>query len=341
MPSQDQGSGDPVVARGEIDAADPFRAIVTTILELVPVSHWTIARFKGNGEVDQAFSSTEAGDEFHRAKAEFALQSERSAPGPGIGPILGSLGRYSTGLALVFADSRAQFGMLTLLRDDDLGPFTSSEIRTLTFALDAASDRLSEIRLMEAEDDGLTTFRLAHATPGHASGDAVDSDVAQYILNAELEIVLAWTSENERRVAVTPLRTNLHNRLPAVLEAAVRQLTTAWTEDAATRKPGMARPVPFLVLRTRPMAGPAGLFIGVSLERSKPEHSLTDAAERFRISPREVQVLALILDGLQLNEIAEQLHIASSTVQDHIKNLLDKTATENRSEMIAKILGWS
>jgi DNA-binding NarL/FixJ family response regulator len=103
----------------------------------------------------------------------------------------------------------------------------------------------------------------------------------------------------------------------------------------------VARPLPFLVVRTRPMAGPTGLFIGVSFERTKPEHSLTDAAARFRISPREVQVLALLLDGLQLNEIGKQLHITSSTVQDHIKTLLQKTDTENRSQMIAKILGWS
>jgi DNA-binding CsgD family transcriptional regulator len=89
------------------------------------------------------------------------------------------------------------------------------------------------------------------------------------------------------------------------------------------------------------MAGPAGLFIGVSLERSKPMHSLTDAAARFRISPREVQVLALLLDGAHLDSVAERLHIASSTVQDHIKSLLEKTGTKNRSEMIAKILGWS
>jgi DNA-binding CsgD family transcriptional regulator len=231
--------------------------------------------------------------------------------------------------------------MLTLLRNDALGPFTSSEIRMLTFALDAASERLTEIRLMEAEDAGLTAFRLEHIAAGHPAGDAVDSDIAQYVLNGDLEIVLAWTSENERRFAVPPLRTNLQNRLPAILEEAVRQLTAAWTDDATTRKPGMARPVPFLVLRTRPMAGPAGSFIGVSLERSKLEHSLTSAAERYRISPREVQVLALLLDGRQLNEIADQLHIATSTVQDHIKSLLEKTGTENRSEMLGKALGWS
>jgi DNA-binding NarL/FixJ family response regulator len=118
-------------------------------------------------------------------------------------------------------------------------------------------------------------------------------------------------------------------------------LTAAWSKDAATRKPGTAQPVPFLVVRTRPLVGPAGLFIGVSLVRSKPVHSLTHAATRFRMSPHEVQVFALLLDGLQLNEIAEQLHIASSTVQDHIKSLIQKTGTGNRPAMIAKIRGWS
>ncbi|MBC5805932.1 MAG: helix-turn-helix transcriptional regulator [Candidatus Eremiobacteraeota bacterium] len=86
------------------------------------------------------------------------------------------------------------------------------------------------------------------------------------------------------------------------------------------------------------MSGPSGLFIGVSVERAKPERSLTSAAARFGVSPREVQVLTLILDGRQLNEVAEQLRIASSTVQDHVESLFHKTDTENRSGMIARIL---
>ena len=60
---------------------------------------------------------------------------------------------------------------------------------------------------------------------------------------------------------------------------------------------GVAHPVPFLVVRTRPMSGPAGLFIGVRIDRFQPPHSLTGPAERFHISPRELQVLALLLDG--------------------------------------------
>ena len=88
------------------------------------------------------------------------------------------------------------------------------------------------------------------------------------------------------------------------------------------------------------MSGPAGLFIGVRVDRFRPPNSLTGVASRFHISPREVQVLALLLDGNHLDQIAEQLYITSSTVQDHIKSMLDKTESRNRSELIARILGW-
>ncbi len=173
-----------------------------------------------------------------------------------------------------------------------------------------------------------------------AESEDAEGPAAHYILNRDLEIVLAWTSENKRRVALTPLQMPLQNRLPLILQEAIRQLTAAWTDEASSQQTGLARPVPFLVVRTRPMSGATGLFIGVTIERSKPGRSLTGAAARFSISPREVQVLALLLDGLHLSEIAERLHITSSTVQDHIRRLLDKTNSHNRSEMTARILGW-
>jgi DNA-binding CsgD family transcriptional regulator len=69
-------------------------------------------------------------------------------------------------------------------------------------------------------------------------------------------------------------------------------------------------------------------------------HSLTAAAAQFAMSPREAQVLALLLDGAQIPEVGERLAITPSTVQDHIKSLLHKTASKNRSQMIAKVLGW-
>ena len=239
---------------------------------------------------------------------------------------LGSLGLYSSGLTLLFADSRARFGILTLLRTEELGPFTPSEIRTLTFALDAASDRFSELRLMESQDQSLIDFRLEHPAQPESIQETADDDVAQYILNEELEIVLAWTSENERRVAVTPLQARLKDRLPLVLEETVRTLTAAWTGENATRQPRRcpARAVSLSFVRGR-WRSPTGLFISVAIERSRPSHSLTRATARFPdLAAGGPRMLALLLDGAQLNEAAKRLHITSSTVQDHIKSLLRK-----------------
>jgi DNA-binding NarL/FixJ family response regulator len=98
--------------------------------------------------------------------------------------------------------------------------------------------------------------------------------------------------------------------------------------------------VPFLVVHTQPLSGPAGLFIGVRIDRFRPPNSLVGPAARFHITPRELQVLALLLDGAKLEEIGEKLHITSSTVQDHIKSMVDKTDSRNRTELIARILGW-
>jgi DNA-binding CsgD family transcriptional regulator len=65
-----------------------------------------------------------------------------------------------------------------------------------------------------------------------------------------------------------------------------------------------------------------------------------EPAARFHISPRELEVLALLLDGAKLEEIGEALNITTSTVQDHIKSMVDKTDSRNRTELIARVLGW-
>lgn len=305
----------------DLAASDPAREIVETILDLVPVSHWRFARPKGHGGYDDAV--------FQAAYAR--------GPGPHIEAMRGTPSPYASGLTLRFADNRAEFAALCLFRTAELGPFASSEIRALTFALDAASELFSTLRLMDSqkpayfsEDDRKTV-----------GGNVVEThDSALYVLNRDLRIVLAWTPEGERCVATTSRPARLHDRLPRLLENVVRELTANWTDDVATHVSGAMRPVPFLVVRTQALTGPTGLFIGVAIERTRSALSLTHAAAHFGISPREAQVLALLLDGAHLREVATQLYITSSTVQDHIKSLLQKTGTRNRSEMIARVLRW-
>ncbi len=205
----------------------------------------------------------------------------------------------------------------------------------LTLALDAASERLSALRL--------NASALARSTSDHrddAPNAIGNPEGEEYVLDRDLQIVMTWTSQEQRRIALTGLRTRLSQRLPTVLEDTVRELIAGWQSDPATQLPGVARPVPFLVVRTQPVTGASGLFIGVRIDRFEPANSLVGPATRFHISPRELEVLALLLDGAKLEDIGEALHITTSTVQDHIKSMVDKTESRNRTELVARVLGW-
>ena len=316
--------------------SDPAYPIITAILRVVPASRWAFARLEPEGELGNMLNSKGNGDELSSLKSEFSRQRAKVKVGPRIAATLGPLGGFESGITLLFADARASFGILTLLRTSELGPFTSSEISVLTLALDSTSERLSDLRL-----DSYVSKSPAQRTKNDDDApDGAEAKGAFYVLDRDLQIVLAWTSEDQRRTALTGLRTRLADRLPAALEETVRELIAGWRDDPITQTEGIARPVPFLVVRTKPMSGPSGLFIGVRIERFEPPNSLVGPAERFHISPRELQVLALLLDGAKLDDIAQKLHITSSTVQDHIKSMVDKTESRNRSELIARILGW-
>jgi DNA-binding NarL/FixJ family response regulator len=50
------------------------------------------------------------------------------------------------------------------------------------------------------------------------------------------------------------------------------------------------------------------------------------------LSPRELQVLSMIVEGATNGDIAERLVIATSTVQSHVKRILHKLGVKNRTE---------
>ena len=54
------------------------------------------------------------------------------------------------------------------------------------------------------------------------------------------------------------------------------------------------------------------------------------------LSPRELEVLGLIADGLSNREIAEELFIAITTVKKHVSNILGKLGVTNRTHAVAR-----
>ncbi len=344
MKSSDPAKSPDLTARADfVPESDPAYPIIKAILRVVPASRWAFARFMADGELaGLLLDSRGNGGDLVGLRDEFARQRGKVKKGPRIAATLGPLGDFESGITLLFADSQASFGILTLLRTGELGPFTSSEISVLALSLDATSERLSALRLDDPKTERSTARDVDERLDDEArhAESLEDSGESFYVLNRDFQIVLAWTSEQQRRVALTGLRTRIADRLPGVLEEAVRGLIAGWRKESGTQAAGIARPVPFLVVRTQPMSGPAGLFIGVRIDRLRPPKSLRGPAARYHISPRELQVLAMLLDGEQLEEIGRKLNIAHSTVQHHVRSMVDKTRSRNRTELVARVLGW-
>src|SRR5437588_1103429 len=53
-----------------------------------------------------------------------------------------------------------------------------------------------------------------------------------------------------------------------------------------------------------------------------------------QLTPREMQVLKLVAQGLNNRDIAEQLFISENTVKNHIRNILDKLHLHSRMEAV-------
>ena len=58
------------------------------------------------------------------------------------------------------------------------------------------------------------------------------------------------------------------------------------------------------------------------------------------LSARELEIVELVVTGLSNHKIAQQLEISKRTVDNHISNILKKTGTVNRVELVRWSLQW-
>ncbi len=65
--------------------------------------------------------------------------------------------------------------------------------------------------------------------------------------------------------------------------------------------------------------------------------SISEIAEQFRLSPREREVVELLLDGLTNREIARRMKISANTVKTFLRVAMIKTGASTRSGIVAKI----
>ena len=50
------------------------------------------------------------------------------------------------------------------------------------------------------------------------------------------------------------------------------------------------------------------------------------------LTPRELEVLALVVQGMNNREIGEQLHLATGTVRNHVSEIMGKLTVSDRTQ---------
>jgi ATP/maltotriose-dependent transcriptional regulator MalT len=54
----------------------------------------------------------------------------------------------------------------------------------------------------------------------------------------------------------------------------------------------------------------------------------------LRITPRELEILGLIAEGLSTREIAERLFVSENTVKTHASRLFEKLGAKRRTQAV-------
>ena len=71
------------------------------------------------------------------------------------------------------------------------------------------------------------------------------------------------------------------------------------------------------------------------------KHYIPPEKEDLSLTPREHEILTLLVDGLNYGTVAEKLFISLDTVRNHIRHIYEKLHVHSKSQAVAKALKQS
>lgn len=178
-----------------------------------------------------------------------------------------------------------------------------------------------------------TEDQRAKLLPDHLAVLERRATPAIFIVDKRLRVLYYRADPSERRKEFRPAE---NGALPPSIEYTVLKLLA----QADDKGDGVMRAAvsSSVAVRVIELSGGSTPAFVVMAERFALRDQMETLAARFSLSPRERQVLGLVVKGLRNDEIARHLFISKSTAVFHVKQLLTKTSSRNRTEMVAKII---
>lgn len=300
-----------------------IQAVVEAYVSLVPVDAWAFSYRRSERVISELLSGDpfDSPERLRMARTEIA--SHRNGTAAVIATPVARTEPYKHGLAVHLSDDRGGHGVLLLLRSDETGEFMLQERALLTRAREDVVRALGSHANFEGELSDLERAKMRNAP-------------SIVLLDEHLAIEYVSRPRRLRRLGRWSFS---GTRLPNALEMPVREISMLW-RDPAQRVEDAFMPAPDLIVRVVPVERGPRYAIALVLEPYAQRAPLGEAIRRFRLTNRELEVIALLFSGFSAQEVAQRLGISDTTVNDHVKRLLAKTSSANRTEMAAKLLGW-
>ena len=118
--------------------------------------------------------------------------------------------------------------------------------------------------------------------------------------------------------------------------AAAARAATRHGPRGSVRVPAPARGGGWLTLHASLPAGQDDR-VAVIIERSAGSEAAPLRLEAYGLTAREREIAALLVQGLSTADIVARLVLSPHTVQDHLKNIFDKTGVRTRRELVARV----
>lgn len=217
------------------------------------------------------------------------------------------------------------WGVLCLHREDSSSGFTDQELRVLQRIVPHLAEGLRRAVALRS------AANIA-SEPGGPGIIVLDEHLDVVSISAEAEHWLAEIADLDSPQVVN---------LPLAVYAAAAQLIRleqqpGWSAAPSVRVP--TRAGQWVTIHVTRLDGPAGRQTGVVFEPASPAQLSSLFLSAYGLSPAQMRVAALVLQGRSTREIVSELHISANTVQEHLTAVFDKIGVRTRRELATTLL---
>lgn len=100
---------------------------------------------------------------------------------------------------------------------------------------------------------------------------------------------------------------------------------------------GKARSGRWVVLHGTPLLSATTRRVAVIVEPAHPACIAPLLMSAYNLSEREQEVTRLVLQGDSTTDIAKRLYVSAHTVQQHLKNVFEKTGVRSRRDLVGRV----